>query len=127
MISPIHILNFSAGEHVKQKAGKSPKFICFVKDDKTNVFRGLGVNVLHNVHRSVHELNFYGRKALKGVKNMVRRLFMSEYMNVYEGYRSLIAIFALSLKRLLDEVKQNYFASPFASPFGVLLHCGGGE
>jgi hypothetical protein len=91
------------GERVKQKGLKQPENICFVsrKNTTKQIFLcswgGFWFTCSPHLHRAVGISKNQAAESLKPAPGLLGLPIFSEYMNVFEGYRSLIEIFALSV------------------------------
>jgi hypothetical protein len=113
------------GEHVKQNRWFHCFFDLFCIRKQMQICGGFTREFASHVHRMFTGLKKYTVEVEKRLKNLVLGALIRVLVNVYEGYRNASFNFALYENVRSGVVKQNHFASPFAS---LLAFCftGGG-
>jgi hypothetical protein len=111
--------NILFSERVNPKGQKAGFEICFVTaglSGKGNLVSWLLGKFGSLVHQSSFSASWVSFLAQDNLENALFYSFLGERVNIYEGYRSKIGIFATSGKGGFLEVNQNRRRSPFASP-----------
>ena len=103
------------GEHVKQNNRFDCFFDLFCNREQMQICGGFAREFASHVHQTFTGLKKYAVEGQNQAKNLVLGVLIRVLVNVYEGYRKASHNFALSEKVCKGVVKQNDFASPFAS------------
>ena len=116
------------GERVKQNGRFDCFFDLFCMDftrKQMQICGGFSREFASHVHQTFTGLKKYAVEGQKVMKNLVLGVLIRVLVNVYEGYRKASHNFALSKKVCNGVVKQNDFASPFASLLAFCFTDGG--
>lgn len=113
------------GEHVKQNDRFDCFFDLFCMREQMQICMDFSREFASHVHQAFTGLKKNAVEGQKVAKNLVFGVLIRVLMNVYEGYRKASHDFALSKKVCNVVVKQNNFASPFASLLAFCFTYGG--